>query len=143
MISLVIMRKRIKLFYNIEVKDSLFNETSSAKIAGLQTKNESKGQRNCLFCRTRKKLKNFEIGKETMLRDSLIAGLVVIIIIAFLINNRYRIKKKANSLLEEKITMINEQKEELKLLNNNKDKLLSIIRMICEVHCRLCLVIPK
>ncbi len=62
-----------------------------------------------------------------MLRDFLIAGLVVIIIIAFLINNRYRIKKKANSLLEEKITMINEQKEELKLLNNNKDKLLSII----------------
>ncbi len=110
------------------LKDSLFNQNSSEKMAELQTKYkmEKKDKEIALLYRE-KKISSLQTERETMLRNFLIAGLLVFIIIAFLIYNRYRIKKNANRLLEEKIREIGRQKNELKVLNENKNKLLSII----------------
>jgi len=110
------------------MEDSLFTHSSSDQIAELQARYESeKKDKEIALLQRKKKISELESVSAAMLRNSLIAGLMVFIIIAFLLYNRYRIKKNTNRLLEEKILEINEQKNELKVLSENKDKLLSII----------------
>ena len=111
-----------------DLKDSIFNENSSEQIAELQTKYESeKKDKEISILQREKKIRELELDSQTMLRNSLIAGIAVLLIIAFLIYNRYRIKKNTNRMLEEKIREIGKQQIELKALNENKNKLLSII----------------
>lgn len=111
-----------------ELKDSVYNENSAEQVAEIQTKYESeKKDKEISLLQREKTIRDLKLRGETIVRNSLVAGLAVFIIIAFLIYNRYRIKKKTNSLLEEKIREIGKQKNELKVLNENKNKLLSII----------------
>ncbi|MFO7446966.1 MAG: tetratricopeptide repeat-containing sensor histidine kinase [Ignavibacteriaceae bacterium] len=110
------------------LNDSLFNETSSKQLAELQTKYEAeKKDREISLLQRDKKIRELDIQNQGFIQNTLIAGIFILVVVAGLITNRYRLKKKANELLEEKIGVINKQKEELKILNANKDKLLSII----------------
>ena len=111
-----------------DLKDSLFNEKSSEQIAELQTNYESaKKDKEIALLQREKDVRELELAKGELLQNALIAGLAVIIFAAFLIYSRYRVKKNINRVLQEKISLINEQTNELKRLNANKDKLFSII----------------
>jgi len=86
-----------------KVKDSLFNEESSRQITEMQTKYETEKKEKEIELLTKdNEIKDLAVSKQKLLRNSLIAGLVLALAMAFLLYNRYRLKQKANALLEEK-----------------------------------------
>jgi len=111
-----------------ELNDSLFNENSSLQIAELQTKyeTEKKDKEISLLLRDIR-INELDKNEDNLIRNMLIAGMIVLFLVGIVIINRNMVIKKANRLLEDKIKETNEQKEELKKLNTNKDKLLSIV----------------
>ncbi|MRT92883.1 tetratricopeptide repeat-containing sensor histidine kinase [Ancylomarina sp. 16SWW S1-10-2] len=112
--SLVYLEKFISL------KDSIYSENSSKQIAEMQTKydSEQKEKENELL-RKNNEIQDLEIAKQTTLKNSFIASSILVILIAIILYNRFKIKKEANDILFKKNKLIEEQKEEL-LLKNNK-----------------------
>ncbi|MBI2271830.1 MAG: tetratricopeptide repeat protein [Bacteroidetes bacterium] len=93
-----------KLFAN--VKDTIYNEQSSKNVAEMQTKYETEKKEKEIA------LQRSELSKQAIVRNSLIAGVLLVLLIAFLTYNRYRIKKKGNELL----TAINAELDVLSLV---------------------------
>jgi len=99
------------------VKDSLTSEKNNNNIIELQMQyefekelKEHELQQEIKQIKTREALK-----KQKIISASLIAGLVLLIIIAFIIYRALRIKKADNQLLREQKNEINQKNEELKL----------------------------
>lgn len=89
-------------------KDSLFNEESAGQIAEMQTKYETEKKEQEIA------LLNKEKQKDKVIRYALIGGAVMILLVAFLIYNRYRLKHKANQLLTYQKAIIEEQHKNIK-----------------------------
>jgi signal transduction histidine kinase len=107
------------------IKDSIFNESNRNKISELEVKIE-----------TEQKSKENELLQKTnrLQLILLVVSIVLALIIAIVLYSRYRTKKKANKLLEEKNKLITEQKDNLEILNTElneanaaKDKFFSIM----------------
>ncbi|MBN8697430.1 MAG: tetratricopeptide repeat protein [Bacteroidetes bacterium] len=101
---------RYLLLYN-EIKDSLFNEENSAQLNEMLTKFESD-----------KKQKEIELLQKdnevhAIMRNSLIVGCFLILIVAILLFNRNKVKQKANIELAHKNTEIEHKNAELFLKN--------------------------
>src|SRR5690606_23754780 len=122
-------RKAYELHLNYsELGDSIFNETFASQMAELQAKYEmERKDKEIVQLQRDKHLNELKSARQEFISKSLIGGIIILVVIAALFFNRYRLKNKHNLLLNEKIDEINKQKEELKNLNANKDKLLSII----------------
>jgi serine phosphatase RsbU (regulator of sigma subunit) len=101
-----------ELYANI--KDSIFSEESAQSIAEMQTKydSEKKETENNLL-KQESEIKNLQLSKNKTWFIILFLGIGLIVIIAFLLYNRYRIKKKDNELLELKNAEITLQKKEI------------------------------
>lgn len=84
------------------VKDSVFNESSTKAIAEMQTKYETDKKEQQIELLTKDKR-----NQET-LRNALIVGVLLLLIVAALAYNRYRIKQKANIEIAQKNKEINE-----------------------------------
>ncbi len=97
-----------------DLRDSIFAETTAKQIAEMQTKydTERKERENSLL-RKDNEIKELEIGRKEMQRNSLfvISGLVIILVI--FVYRRYRTKKKSAEVLSAKNEVITKQKEEL------------------------------
>lgn len=65
--------------------------------------------------------------RQNFVRKSLLAGLGLVGVLAFVIFVNYRNKANANHLLEQKNAAIRKQKEQLEQLNHTKDRLFAII----------------
>ncbi len=101
---------RYLLLYN-EIKDSIFNEENSAQLNEMLTKFESD-----------KKQKEIELLQKdnevhAIMRNSLIVGCFLILIVAILLFNRNKVKQRANTELAQKNTEIEQKNAELFLKN--------------------------
>lgn len=102
-----------------EVKDSIFTEESSGKIAEMQTKYETeKKEKENEILKKDNKIQKLEINKQQNLRNSFIVISVLVLILAFVIYARYRSKHKINIILNQKNTVIENANSEL----NQKNK---------------------
>nr|WP_320120202.1 tetratricopeptide repeat-containing sensor histidine kinase [uncultured Marinifilum sp.] len=124
------------------LKDSIYNEKSSRQIAEMETKYASqKKEKENELLRKNNEIQNLEITKQTQFRNAIIVLLVLVVLFVFILLNRFKIKRDANTVLSEKNMLIEEHKleleqkndiltkqfDELKLLNATKDKFFKII----------------
>jgi class 3 adenylate cyclase len=101
-----------KLF--TEAKDSIFNETSSERMAEIQTKYETeKKEAEIELLKNEKTIQDLELDHLKNIGIYLTIILLLALIIAFISYNRYRLKKKANILLEEKNRLEIENREKV------------------------------
>ena len=124
------------------LKDSLFNQENSEQIAEMHAKYEieKKEIENKLLIKEND-IQVLEIEKQTNIRNTFIGTSVLVILLIIILYNRFWVKKKANLALSQKNKVIENQKEQLvitnenltkhydqiKLLNATKDKFFSII----------------
>jgi len=90
-----------------EIKDSLFNEENSAQLNEMLVKFESD--------KKQQEIELLQKDKEvhTILRNSLIAGCLLIFLVALLLFNRNKVKQRANIVLEEKNELIELKNKEI------------------------------
>jgi class 3 adenylate cyclase len=103
-----------------EVRQSIYTEKSRKIIADMQTKYETdKKEKAIQLLQKDNDIKQLELDREQIVRNSLLGGFLFVFILAFVMYNLYRLKKKANAELEkanEIITLEKEKSDEL-LLN--------------------------
>ena len=84
------------------IKDTLYNTESDKKLAGLQFDFEiQKKQSEIDLLIKNKKLQQLEFDKQKLIRNSLIAGIFLVFIIAYVIFRNYRIKVRTNKILDQ------------------------------------------
>ena len=101
-------------YYKIysETKDSILNEESFNQINELSAKYEAdKKQKEIEILTKDNDLNDTKLKQQKTLTISLFIGIGLIVIMLLLVFYRYQEKRKANVLLEEKNSAINEQKE--------------------------------
>jgi two-component system, sensor histidine kinase PdtaS len=128
------------------VTDSMFNESKSKQIEELeiQYKTEQKEKEFQLLAK-QNLLQQKTISQGRSIRNAIIAGAVLVLLLLLVVLNRYHVKQRANKLLQEKQEKINQQKqcleklvEEEKILLKEKDKLLNEKEwLLKEVHHRV------
>jgi class 3 adenylate cyclase len=97
-----------------ELKDSIFNETSSERMAEIQTKYETeKKEAEIELLKNEKTIQELELDHLKNLGIYLTIILLLAIVLALISYNRYRLKKKANILLEEKNRLEIESREKV------------------------------
>lgn len=94
------------------LKDSIFTLESANQVNELSAKYETeKKQKEIELLKKDKDLNDVKLKNQRTATLSLIAGIVLILLVLGLMIYRYKEKQKANVVLEEKNTAINEQKE--------------------------------
>lgn len=126
----------------IVLKDSIYSHNSAKQIAEMQTKYDSeKKEKENELLRKNSEIQNLAIAKQTHLRNSFIILSILVIMFLAILYSRYKIKKDANDILSQKNNLIELQKEQLvlnndeltkqydqlELLNATKDKFFKII----------------
>lgn len=106
-----------------EISDSIYSKNNSDKLAEIQTKYETVNKEKEIEILNREKiLHDNELAKQEMFTIVFIICSILILIIAFVIFNRYKLKKKTNDELTYQNLIIENQKEELTV---QKDLLIS------------------
>ncbi|NVO12342.1 MAG: tetratricopeptide repeat-containing sensor histidine kinase [Bacteroidales bacterium] len=119
----------------IRLKDSLFTIQKSEQLAEIKTKYEAeKKEQQIKILESENQLKEVVIKQNRFVRNTLITGIIIFVILFMLIFRAYREKKRVNTLLEDKNRLIEQQKLdlsskniELNNVNSTKDRLFSII----------------
>jgi serine phosphatase RsbU (regulator of sigma subunit) len=94
------------------VKDTIFNEESNKQMTEMETKYETeKKDKEIQLLNKDKTIQSTELEKQKMVRNSFIGGFLLVLALAFFILRGYNQKQKANQLLEEKNTTIENQKQ--------------------------------
>ena len=85
------------------LRDSIFSEESSNKIAQAEVLYETEKKENSIQLLTKeKKLQSLQIEKQEYFRNFFIALSILILVLGLIVYSRFVIKRKANKLLEEK-----------------------------------------
>ncbi|MEA2096362.1 MAG: tetratricopeptide repeat-containing sensor histidine kinase [Candidatus Cloacimonadota bacterium] len=106
-----------------EIKDSIFTEESSGKIAEMQTKYETeKKEKENVILKKDNKIQKLEINKQQNLRNSFIVISILILFVVFIIYARYRSKQKTNVILNQKNNVIENTNTELNQKNRQINK---------------------
>ena len=93
------------------IKDSIFTVESKEKINNLEFRNElEKREKEIALLNKDKIIQQTEMNKQRQSLIFVVFGLVLVIIIAFILYNQYRIKQRANRLLEEQNKEIESQR---------------------------------
>lgn len=96
------------------VKDSIYNAESSRQLNELQTKYESeKKQKEIELLTKNDEIQELQLNKNKLWMVVLISTILVVLLLAGLLFNRYKMKQKANDLLEHQNTEITQQKKEI------------------------------
>lgn len=94
-----------------EMKDSMINESSSKQLNKLQTQYDTeKKQKEIELLTKDQEVKNERIARQNIITYTIVAGLVLVLVLAFISFKRYREKKKAN-------IEITQQKEIIEIKN--------------------------
>lgn len=105
-----------------EIKDAVFNEESSKQIAEMQAKYEKEKNENRIALLTReKKVRKLELSRkedEVKKQRTTIIALVLALVLAFLLYNRYRLKQKEKFNKE----LLKQQKLRLKAIVETQEK---------------------
>lgn len=113
--------------------DSVFNETKSRQLANLEVLYETekkeqdiKLKEQSIKALTRTQLLQEErIKREQLIRNVIVGGVILLLLLLTLIYNRYRLKQRSNRLLEAKQQEINQQNEQLQQVLMEKNTLLA------------------
>ena len=98
------------------IKDSIYSENVIKKINNQEFRIEvEKKEKEIELLIKDKALNESEIKKQKIVKYSFIIGFVLILIIVFIIYNRYKLKKKANEQLAGRNVEITKQKEEISM----------------------------
>ncbi|MCK4662648.1 MAG: tetratricopeptide repeat protein, partial [Bacteroidales bacterium] len=117
-----------------EMKDSIYTEKSSKQIAEMQTKYDTeKKEKEIELLNKEKKIQNSELERQRIIVFSVICFSILILILVFVIYNRFRLKKKANILLSEQNEEIYKQKEEITIQHNKIKKAYQNIKLLSEI----------
>ncbi len=96
------------------IKDTLLNAERSKQLAQLQTQYESqKKDQQILLLNSKNMLQQSENKKQTLLRNSFIAGFILIALVALLLLNRYRIKQRSEKALEQAYHHLQQTQQQL------------------------------
>ncbi len=103
-----------------KVKESIFTGETNARIADMQTEYETeKNQKEIELLKKDNAIKELELNQQKLLRNSFLGGFAGVLILAIVMYNMYRLKKRAHSELKEAHTIIRAEKEKSdKLLLN-------------------------
>ncbi|MFH1321230.1 MAG: tetratricopeptide repeat protein [Bacteroidota bacterium] len=106
------------------IKDTIYSEESSGKIAEMQTKYESdKKEKENELLRKDKVIQDSDIKRQRIIIVSAIIAFILAIALSMLYFNRYKLKKKTGLQLERKNASIMRQKEEIEKINVELEKL--------------------
>ncbi len=91
------------------LKDSVYTEASAKAIAEMKTKYDTEGKEKEITLLTKDKtIRESELQNQRNVRNGLIIGVVLLLLVALLAYNRYRIKQKASKEIAEKNKEITE-----------------------------------
>jgi len=97
-----------------QMSDSIYNENKLKNIINIQTRYETETkEKEIELLRKDAELNRLRISKQNLVRNFLIALLLVVVMLTLIIFGRLQMKKKANVLLAGKNEVINKQKAEL------------------------------
>jgi len=98
----------------IAVKDSILNVESAKQLTEMQTKYETEKKQKEIALLTKDwEIQSLQLNKNKLWMIVLCIAILLIIVLAALIYNRYTLKQKANTLLEHRNTEITQQKKEI------------------------------
>ena len=96
------------------LRDSLFNEEKSKKIAEMNVKYETeKKEKENLLLRKNNEIKELELRRRRTQQTYTYAIALLILILAFVLYRRYQAKQKINEMLREKNEHISQQRDQL------------------------------
>jgi len=96
------------------VKDDLFSEESRSKITELQTRYETeKKEKEIEILKKDKSIQDLKLERQLIVRNAFIAGFVLILCLAGVIYNRYRLKNRANKELEAAMAQLRRTQQQL------------------------------
>lgn len=96
------------------IKDSLLNEASLKQAAELNTKYQTEKKENEILLLTKdQQLKDKTLNEQRLIRIGLMIGLSLLLILSFLLFNRYRYKQRANLLLEKQKKEIHHKNQQI------------------------------
>ena len=114
------------------LSDSISNNEKTKQMAGLEIEYQTeKKDKDIALLNQKNQLQKIRIENDGRMQSLFIGGLIVVILVAGLIYNRYRLKKKSNLVLEQKQKEINEQNKLLLKILDEKEWLLR------EIHHRV------
>jgi two-component sensor histidine kinase len=116
----------------IVLRDSLLNATKSRQIAQLEIQYEIEKkdqdlklkQQSIQLLTKQSQLQQNQLQQATTMRNGIIAGAVLLVLLLGLSFNRYQLKQRSNQLLEAKQIEINRKNRSLELIVQEKDHLL-------------------
>ncbi|WP_165963626.1 tetratricopeptide repeat-containing sensor histidine kinase [Hymenobacter radiodurans] len=111
-----------------ELQDSVFAEQRSAQVAELQTRYETeKKEREIQLLTKDRQIQASQLRRQQLLRDVLLTGTAVLIVLAGVLYRSRRRHRRLNSLLQQQNVDIQAQRDELGQLNRTKNTLFSVI----------------
>jgi adenylate cyclase len=95
-----------------DLKAEIYSEESSKQIAEMQTKYETeKKEQEISLLLKNKEISELALARQALLRNSLLGGLFMLFILAFIIYGRYRFARRVNRQLEDANALIQKEKE--------------------------------
>ncbi|OFY86029.1 MAG: hypothetical protein A3F72_21535 [Bacteroidetes bacterium RIFCSPLOWO2_12_FULL_35_15] len=87
-------------FYS-QIKDSIFNNESNKKMIEMQNKYESeKKEKTILLLNKDNALQDAEVNKQKLIRNGFIGGLILALLLAFTLFNRFKVTSKQKKIIE-------------------------------------------
>lgn len=128
------------------LQDSLLNTTKSRQIAQLEIQFETEKkdqdlklhQHNIQLLTRQSQLQQTQLKQDRLIRNGMIAGALMLVLLLGLLFNRYQFKQRSNQLLEAKQREINQKNQSLQQVVTDKDQLLEEREwMLREIHHRV------
>jgi two-component sensor histidine kinase/tetratricopeptide (TPR) repeat protein len=114
------------------LQDSLFNESKSRQIASLDVLHETERKEKDIQLKEQsikaltkeRLLQEEQIKKDELIRNVIIGGAVLLLLLLGVIYNRYRLKQRSNQLLEAQQQVLQAQQKEINEKNEHLSQLL-------------------
>lgn len=96
------------------LKDSILNEDANKRVSEMEAKFQNEMKENRIdILNKENELKIVELHRAKFVRNSFIAGFVLVLVLSFVIYKSYRQKKKLNSMLTEKNLIIGQKNKDI------------------------------
>ncbi|MFD1141180.1 histidine kinase dimerization/phosphoacceptor domain -containing protein [Larkinella insperata] len=121
------------------LNDSLINETTKQQTALLEVEFKTQEKETKIqLLKQQSELQNIELQKQHAMRNLLIAGAIIPVLLLALSYNRYRLKQRHNQQLQIQQDLINQKNDYLQLVLSEKNHLLAEKEwMFKEIHHRV------